>query len=107
MNEFHLKLVDALRTSPSPGNLAAEMAKRGTIEIEFYAPREVDPQTPHTRDEIYFIACGSGVLQVEEKRHAFQTGDVLFVAANAAHRFVEFSEDFATWVLFYGPLGGE
>ena len=23
------------------------------------------------------------------------------------HRFEEFSDDFATWVMFYGPEGGE
>jgi hypothetical protein len=23
------------------------------------------------------------------------------------HRFEGFSHDFATWVIFYGPLGGE
>ena len=29
---------------------------------------------------------------------------VLFAAAGDVHRFVEFSDDFATWVLFYGPV---
>lgn len=28
-------------------------------------------------------------------------------SAQAVHRFEEFSEDFATWVFFYGPEGGE
>lgn len=34
-------------------------------------------------------------------------GDVLFVAAGVEHRFSNFSEDFVTWVFFYGPQGGE
>lgn len=29
------------------------------------------------------------------------------VCYNKPHRFIEFSDDFATWVLFYGPEGGE
>jgi hypothetical protein len=29
------------------------------------------------------------------------------VAAGVQHRFEEFSDDFATWVIFYGPEGGE
>ena len=27
--------------------------------------------------------------------------------AAVEHRFIEFSEDFATWVVFRGPPGGE
>jgi hypothetical protein len=32
---------------------------------------------------------------------------VLFVAAGVPHRFEEFSRDFAAWVVFWGPKGGE
>jgi hypothetical protein len=31
----------------------------------------------------------------------------LFVAAGTEHRFDEFSEDLAVWVVFHGPQGGE
>jgi hypothetical protein len=31
----------------------------------------------------------------------------LFVAAGQTHRFEDFSDDFAVWVFFYGPDGGE
>ncbi|WP_371315724.1 cupin domain-containing protein [Granulicella sp. L46] len=50
---------------------------------------------------------GHGVLMVEEERFPFVAGDVLFVPANALHRFVEFSDDFVTWAVFWGPDGGE
>jgi uncharacterized protein YjlB len=33
--------------------------------------------------------------------------DLLFVPAGMEHRFEAMSEDFATWVVFYGPAGGE
>ncbi len=42
-----------------------------------------------------------------EDRVIFGPGDALFVPAGAVHRFEEFSEDFAAWVVFYGPEGGE
>jgi len=32
---------------------------------------------------------------------------MLFVPAGVEHRFENFSDDFATWVIFYGPEGGE
>jgi quercetin dioxygenase-like cupin family protein len=40
-------------------------------------------------------------------RHRFAPGDFLFVPAGVEHRFEEFSDDLAVWVLFYGPEGGE
>ena len=32
---------------------------------------------------------------------------LLFVKAGHEHRFENFTDDFATWVIFYGPDGGE
>ena len=34
-------------------------------------------------------------------------GTPLFVAAGVEHRFDDFSDDFETWVVFYGAEGGE
>ncbi len=79
----------------------------GTLEIEVYAPRGTDPQEPHDRDEVYVIISGSGYFLNGDERHAFNPGDMLFVPAAVVHRFEEFSDDFATWVMFYGPAGGE
>ena len=31
----------------------------------------------------------------------------LFVPAGVEHRFEKFTEDFKTWVIFYGAIGGE
>jgi mannose-6-phosphate isomerase-like protein (cupin superfamily) len=64
-------------------------------------------QEPHSRDEIYVIASGSGTFQCGDARSPFKAGDVLFVPAGIEHRFLEFSGDFGTWVFFYGPEGGE
>jgi mannose-6-phosphate isomerase-like protein (cupin superfamily) len=41
------------------------------------------------------------------ERVKFVSGDLLFVPAGETHRFEEFSDDFAAWVIFYGPEGGE
>ncbi len=77
------------------------------MEVEIYAPKGEDLQQPHTRDELYIIAAGSGYFVHEQERHAVEIGEVLFVPAGDIHRFEEFSDDFATWVVFYGPEGGE
>jgi mannose-6-phosphate isomerase-like protein (cupin superfamily) len=44
---------------------------------------------------------------VNEQRFSFEPGDALFVPAGAVHRFEDFSDDLAVWVVFWGPPGGE
>lgn len=76
---------------------------QGGLEIEVYAPRGEDTQTPHTRSEIYIVARGTGTFLSGEARTPFGPGDILFVPAGVKHRFEDFSDDFITWVIFYGP----
>lgn len=79
----------------------------GTMSVEFYAPIGHDPQTPHRQDELYFINSGSGEFVIASERHTFQPGTVFFVPAGVDHRFENFTSDFSTWVVFWGPQGGE
>lgn len=79
----------------------------GSLVVEIYKPEKVDLQQPHTRDEIYVIIEGSGYFVNGHTREPFSKGEVLFVPAGVEHRFEEFSDDFSTWVMFYGPEGGE
>jgi mannose-6-phosphate isomerase-like protein (cupin superfamily) len=81
--------------------------EHGTLQVKMYRPAASDPQQPHGRDEVYVVARGSGWFVNGIDRHPFQTGDMLFVPAGVAHRFEEFTDDFCTWVMFYGPEGGE
>jgi len=89
------------------GGLFRQLLKHGTLEVEYYKPEDRDYQAPHSRDEIYVIASGSGFFLNGESREPFEMGEVLFVPAGVEHRFEEFTDDFATWVFFYGPEGGE
>lgn len=81
--------------------------KHGSLEVEIYRPEKVDLQHPHSRDEVYVVIVGSGQFVRDGVSQPFEAGEVLFVPAGMEHRFVNFTEDFATWVLFYGPHGGE
>ena len=92
---------------PPPGNLAIPVFNHGSMEIELYNPEETDPQTPHSRDEIYFVINGSGEFFNGQENVKVEKGSLLFVPAGIEHRFLNFSQDFAVWVIFYGPEGGE
>jgi mannose-6-phosphate isomerase-like protein (cupin superfamily) len=93
---------------PTPeGKPFAVAYEHGTLTVEMYAPRGVDTQTPHRRDEVYLVVRGEGWFVRGPARHRFGPGDLLFVAAGVEHRFEEFTDDLAVWVIFYGPDGGE
>ena len=103
-----LRVAAALTQLPAPGGKRfATIFERGTLAIEIYAPRGTDPQQPHNRDEIYFVASGSGEYVCGKSRERFGPTDLLFAAAGARHRFENFTDDLVVWVLFYGPEGGE
>ena len=103
-----LTLREGLERLPGPeGERFAELFRHGTLSIEIYAPRGRDPQSPHTRDEVYAVVQGSGQFRNGRDRHPFGPGDVLFVPAGVEHRFEEFTDDLVVWVIFYGPDGGE
>ena len=84
-----------------------DLLVHGTMRVGLYALREHDPQNPHTQDEIYIVASGTGEFVNDGERRSFGPGDVIFVKAGVEHRFENFTDDFQTWVVFWGPEGGE
>jgi mannose-6-phosphate isomerase-like protein (cupin superfamily) len=81
--------------------------RHGTMSVEVYAPLGEDRQSPHSQDELYIVISGTAEFVKAGTRIAVQPQDLLFVEAGVEHRFVDFSADFATWVVFWGPEGGE
>ena len=112
MKDWLVTLAQA-KAAPIPeGRRSAELMKHGSMTLRYYAPDRVDPQTPHDQDEVYIVQSGRGFVlagPTEETldRRAIGPGDAIFVPAAHVHRFVEFTPDFATWVVFWGPAGGE
>ena len=100
--------LDQARHAPIPlGFRSAKLMRHGSMVLRYYAPKGTDPQTPHDQDEIYIVASGTGTFACAGKRTPIEPGDALFAPAGAEHRFESFSADFGTWVVFYGPKGGE
>jgi Cupin domain len=78
----------------------------GTSPLSFTHRAVPITREPHDQDEAYIVASGSGMFRRGEERIPFQPGDFLFAAAGVPHRFEEFTDDFQTWVIFFGPKGG-
>jgi oxalate decarboxylase/phosphoglucose isomerase-like protein (cupin superfamily) len=98
-----LTAADLLGAPFTPGRLSRLAFETPDVELRHYAPRGEDKQVPHDRDELYFVISGQGTFVRAGERVPFAAGDVLYAAAGETHRFERFSEDFQTWVLFYGP----
>jgi mannose-6-phosphate isomerase-like protein (cupin superfamily) len=85
----------------------AQQFARGSLSVSIFAPNERDFQTPHEQDELYFVIAGAGEFTSDGIQYNFGPGDAFFVPAGVEHRFTRFSPDFAAWVVFFGPEGGE
>jgi mannose-6-phosphate isomerase-like protein (cupin superfamily) len=108
MPDHQLTVAEGLARLPgSKGERFVELLRHGTLSVELYAPRGRDPQSPHTRDEVYVVIAGQGQFRNGGTRRPFGPGDLLFVPAGVEHRFENFSDDLVVWVVFYGPEGGE
>ncbi|WP_426667971.1 cupin domain-containing protein [Mucilaginibacter sp. McL0603] len=95
-------IADALaQLNGKKGQLFAKVMERGSMSVEIYRPIKVDHQTQHLQDELYVIISGSGEFLNDGKRSSFNPGDILFVPAGIEYRFENFTDDFATWVIFF------
>jgi len=103
--------IDALRLLPRPatdtwpeGVWDLEVWKDSGASVCIFAPRLVDHQTPHDRDELYVVIRGSGTFVCGATRHDFSAGDLLVAPAGVAHRFERF-DDLVAWVVFWDGDG--
>ena len=103
-----LARLPGVRTEKWPeGEPFAAAFGHGTMSVEVFAPRGQDHQQPHSQDELYFIMSGDAEFLREGRRLQVAVSDVLFVPAGERHHFEAISDDFITWVVFWGPNGGE
>jgi mannose-6-phosphate isomerase-like protein (cupin superfamily) len=101
------RIMAGLEETPE-GKRFAYPIRHGSMRVGVYAPKGPnDPQTPHEQDELYIVVAGRGTFVKAGERRPFGPGDVIFVEAGITHRFEDFDDGFATWVVFWGPKGGE
>ena len=99
----NLTLADALAALSKADANSVRLLEKSSFDVRLYKPAEQDPQGPHVRDELYVIASGTGDFVYDGTPRRFGVGDAFFVPANIEHRFADFSADFSTWVIFFGP----
>ncbi len=98
------EIADLLAARGASGEAWIEFLRVPALSMGVYAltAGTDDPQTPHGEDEVYYVVSGRGVLRVENVDQPVQTGSIVFVEANASHRFHTISEDL-TALVFFAP----
>lgn len=65
----------------------------------------VDPQQPHTEDEVYYVIRGRGQIMVAGEDRPVQAGSIVYVAKGDEHRFHTIEEELQLLV-FFAPAEG-
>ncbi len=63
----------------------------------------IDPQQPHTSDEIYYIINGSGSIKIANQSRSVKTGDLIYVAKNIPHHFYDITAKLIVLVMMAPP----
>jgi len=84
-----------------------EFLRRESLSVGLYRlpAGGVDPQDPHSEDEVYYVIDGRATIVVDGDRSPVAAGDVVFVEREVDHRFVDIEEDLVVLV-FFAPAEG-
>jgi mannose-6-phosphate isomerase-like protein (cupin superfamily) len=97
-------LSEALERQRAGGGPWAELLSVADLSFGLYvlSPGSIDPQSPHTEDEVYVVLAGRGRFTTGDETAACGPGDILFVPALLPHRFHDIEEELRVVVVF-GP----
>jgi mannose-6-phosphate isomerase-like protein (cupin superfamily) len=66
---------------------------------------QLDPQLPHTEDEVYYVVCGHASFRAGSEAQEVEQGTLIFVERAVEHRFFDITEDLTALVFFAPPEG--
>ena len=102
MDIYGLEQLQAARSAA--GRLYHEFIRTHDLSVGLYElpAGGVDPQGPHTEDEVYYVISGRATITVGAEEQPVGSGSVIFVAADVVHRFHDITADL-TILVFFGP----
>jgi len=98
------ELADVLATIATAGRPYHEVMRTHDLSVGIYVLEagEVDRQSPHTEDEVYYVVSGRATISVGEEERPVEAGSIVFVDADVPHRFHDIEERLVVLVAF-GP----
>lgn len=102
MDSFHLSQL--LAEGERSGRLYHEFLRVPALSAGLYRlpAGGVDPQQPHSEDEVYYIVSGRGSIHVAGEDQSVEPGTIVYVKAKDEHRFHGITEDL-TILVFFAP----
>ncbi len=96
------KLAELLKAREETQRAYLEFLRVPSLSMGLYAlpAGGVDPQKPHTEDEVYYVVSGRGSIKVGEEDYPVEDGSVVYIGAGVEHRFYDIGEDLAILVFF-------
>src|SRR5512134_2462339 len=97
-----------LQEQARSGKLYLEFLRKSSLSMGVYRlpAGGIDPQSPHTEDEVYYVVDGQAQIQVgadtSGEYRSVGPGSIVYVAANVPHRFHSIEEDL-TALVFFAP----
>ena len=98
------ELTRLMQNHADSGDLYLEFLKVPDLSMGLYVlpTGDLDPQSPHTEDEVYYILSGRAKIQVADEDRDVQAGSIVYVAKNMEHRFHSIEEEL-TVIVFFAP----
>ena len=102
MDDFHLS--DLISQQKDNNKLYLEFLKVPDLSMGLYVlpAGGIDPQSPHTEDEVYYVVSGKAQIKVADEDREVQAGSIVYVAKNVEHRFNSIEEEL-TVIVFFAP----
>ena len=96
------------KRSPSTAPTSSRCSSRARSRSRSTGRSASTASTPHAKDELYVVIAGTGTFVHGEAALALRAGRCVCSCARESCTASRISAaDFATWVFFYGPEGGE
>ena len=98
------ELAELISQSADSNKLYLEFFKVPDLSMGLYVlpAGGVDPQLPHTEDEVYYVVSGKAKIKVADEDRDVQAGSIVYVAKNVEHRFHSIEAEL-TLLVFFAP----
>ena len=98
------ELADLIAQREASGDRYLEFLRVPDLSMGLYVlpAGGADPQSPHTEDEVYYVASGQAKVNVAGEDRAVQAGSIVYVGKNVEHRFHSIEEEL-TVLVFFAP----
>ncbi|MBV6450441.1 MAG: hypothetical protein MHPDNHAH_01165 [Anaerolineales bacterium] len=98
------ELAQLIRQQKDSNKLYLEFLKVPDLSMGVYVlpAGGVDPQSPHTEDEVYYVVSGKAKIKVGDEDRDVKAGSIVYVAKNVEHHFHSIEEEL-TVLVFFAP----